>query len=223
MPLAPLIAGNTRGRDHGLRPAFDTELLQDRGDMRLDGRLRHAEFVGDLLVQKTARQHHQHANLLRRQRRQAIAQAAGLRIGGRGHIHLSRNPHLAVEHLLDRVAQFLDAEPLGDKTRRTEIQRAAHGLAIVAGRHNDHRNFRILGAQIDQAGKAADAGHRQIEQHEIGLALLFEQRCQLLERTGFIHLRRRKNARDRFPQCATKQRMIVGDDESINRRRRLHT
>ena len=63
----PLAAGNFRRGDHRLRPAFDTEFLQDRGDVRLDRRFRHAEFVGDLLVEQAFRQHHQHAHLLRGQ------------------------------------------------------------------------------------------------------------------------------------------------------------
>ena len=41
--------------------------------MRLDGRFRHAELIGDLLVEQPFRQHHQHPHLLRRQRHQAIA------------------------------------------------------------------------------------------------------------------------------------------------------
>src|ERR1041385_6130265 len=35
--LLPLAAGDLRRCDHGLRAAFDAELLQDRRDMRLDG------------------------------------------------------------------------------------------------------------------------------------------------------------------------------------------
>src|SRR6185503_16416441 len=61
--LTPVAAGDFGGGNHGLRPAFDAELLQDRRDMRLDGRLRHAELIGDLLVEQTLRQHHQHPHL----------------------------------------------------------------------------------------------------------------------------------------------------------------
>ena len=48
--------------------------------MGLDGRLGDAEFVGDLLVQQALRQHHQHADLLRRQRSEPARQRARLRV-----------------------------------------------------------------------------------------------------------------------------------------------
>ena len=81
--LPPLAAGDLRRRDHGLGAALDAELLQDRRDMRLDGRFRDAELVGDLLVEQAFRQHHQHPHLLRRQRHQPVAQPRHVRIGGR--------------------------------------------------------------------------------------------------------------------------------------------
>ena len=60
------------GGDHRLRAALDAELLQDGGDMRLDGRLRDAELVGDLLVEQPLRQHHQHPDLLGREAAEAL-------------------------------------------------------------------------------------------------------------------------------------------------------
>src|SRR5437016_644579 len=61
--LPPLAAGDAGGDDDRLGAALDAELLQDRRDMGLDGRLRDAELIGDLLVEQTLRQHHQHAHL----------------------------------------------------------------------------------------------------------------------------------------------------------------
>ena len=62
MPILPLPRGRKRlrplagldlaGRDHRLGAALDAELLQDGGDVRLHGRLRDAELVGDLLVEE---------------------------------------------------------------------------------------------------------------------------------------------------------------------------
>src|SRR5215470_4413577 len=46
----PPLARDLRSSDHGLGAAFDAELLQDRRHVRLDGRFRHPELVGDLLV-----------------------------------------------------------------------------------------------------------------------------------------------------------------------------
>src|ERR1700757_2292615 len=61
----PLSGFDLAGGDHRLGPAIDAELLQYGGDVRLDGRLRHAELIGDLLIEEPAREHHQHAHLLR--------------------------------------------------------------------------------------------------------------------------------------------------------------
>ena len=49
--LRPLAGFDLAGGDDGLGAALDAELLQDGGHVRLDGRLRHAELVGDLLVE----------------------------------------------------------------------------------------------------------------------------------------------------------------------------
>ena len=48
--------------------------------MRLDGRLRHAELVGDLLVEQPFGEHAEHPGLLRRQRLQALDQVGNLGI-----------------------------------------------------------------------------------------------------------------------------------------------
>ena len=68
-------------QDHRLRPAFHAELLQDRGHMRFDSRLRDAELIGDLLVEQALRQHHQHTDLLRRERSEPAGERARFRLG----------------------------------------------------------------------------------------------------------------------------------------------
>ena len=47
--------------------------------------------------------------------------------------------------------------------------------AIVVGRHHDDRHARILRAQIHQAGEAAHARHREVEQDEVDLGVRVEQ------------------------------------------------
>jgi hypothetical protein len=69
-----------------------------------------------------------------------------------------------------------------------------------------------LRAQINQSGKAADAGHRQIEQHHVDIGILLEQRGQFVERAGFVDLGRGHDACHRLPQRVAEQRMIVGND-----------
>ena len=50
--LRPLAGFDLGRRDHRLGAALDTELLQDRRDVRLHGRFRDGEIVGDLLVEQ---------------------------------------------------------------------------------------------------------------------------------------------------------------------------
>ena len=64
-PLRPLSGLDLGRRDHCLGAALDAEFLQDGRDVRLHGRFRDGEVIGDLLVQQTLGEHHQHAHLLR--------------------------------------------------------------------------------------------------------------------------------------------------------------
>ena len=152
--LPPLAAGDLGRGNHRLRAAFDAELLQDRRDVGLDGRLRYAEFIGDLLVEQSFRQHHQHPHLLRGQRHQSVAQTRQFRIGLRRQVRIRRHPDVAVEHLHDRIAQRVDAKSFGDEAGRAEIERLTNGSAVVAGRDDHHRNRRELRPKVNQSGKA---------------------------------------------------------------------
>src|SRR5690606_20886078 len=48
------------GGNHRLGAAVDVELLQDRRNVRLDGRFGNRKLIGDLLVHQPVRKHHQH-------------------------------------------------------------------------------------------------------------------------------------------------------------------
>ena len=77
-----------------------------------------------------------------------------------------------------------------------------------------HRQARILRAQIHQAGKAAHAGHEQIEQDQIDLAAAaFEEFGDLLEGAGLGDIGAAEHAVDRLAQRAAEQRMVVGDQQ----------
>ncbi|MET3316403.1 hypothetical protein ABIF41_008244 [Bradyrhizobium japonicum] len=123
------------------------------------------------------------------------------------------NPDVPLHHLEDGVAQRLDAETLRDETGSAEIERAADRGAVVGGRDDHHRDRRILRAQIDQAGKAGDPGHRQIEQDQVDVGGLLQQLGQILERSGLVDPGRGQDARHRLPQRIAEQGMIIGNDE----------
>src|SRR3984957_18132457 len=211
--LAPLAAGDLGGGDHGLGAALDAELLQDRGHMGLDGGFRDAGLIGDLLVEQAFRQHHQHPHLLRGQRHQPVAQARHVRVGGGGEIGVRRHPDVAVHHLGDRVAQRIHPEPLGNEPGGAEVERAADGADVVAGRYDHDRHRRILRAQVNQAGKARDSRHGQVEQDQVDIGFPLQKRGQFLERSGFIDLGTGHDAGNRLAQRIAKQRMVVGNDQ----------
>ena len=204
------------GGDDGLRAALDSELLQDGGDMGLDRRFRHAEFVGDLLVEQTTRKHHQHPNLLRRQRRQPRHRRRCLGVGFSREIDIGWCPHFTLQHARHRRPQRLNPERLGDETGSAELHAATDDRRIVVGRHHHDRQARILRPQIHKARKAAHARHAQIEQDQIDLGdAAVEEFAHLLEGAGLGDLGPAEHAIDRFAQRAAKQRMIVGNQQMM--------
>ena len=64
-------------------------------------------------------------------------------------------------------------------------------------------------------GKAAHARHGQIEQDEIDVAAAFEQLGDVVEGAGLRDIDLLEQPGDRLAQGAAKQRMIVGDDQTI--------
>ncbi len=76
----------------------------------------------------------------------------------------------------------------------------------------------ILRAQIHQAGEAAHAGHREIEQNEIDVAAALDELGDLLERAGLADMRAAEQSGHRLAQRAAEQRMVVGDQQMVGLR-----
>ena len=186
--------------------------------MRLHGRFRHAEFVGDLFVEKAAREHHQHTDLLRRKCREPRDDRRGLGIGPLCQIDVGGRPDFALKHAPDRRAQRLDAERLRNEPRRAEFHAAPDNDRIVVARHHHDRQARILRAQVHQPRKAAHAGHGKIEQNQIEVAVTLQKVADFLERAGLGDLRAAEQPADRLTKGAAKQRMVVGDQQMMRLR-----
>jgi hypothetical protein len=92
-------------------------------------------------------------------------------------------------------------------------QTSAVGL-FVAGGYDHHRDRRVLRAQVNQAGKARYSRHGQVEQDQVDIGILFQQRGEIIERSRFVDFRRGHDAGNRLPQRIAKQRMVIGDNES---------
>jgi hypothetical protein len=67
-----------------------------------------AELVGDLLVEQAAGQHHQHAHLLRRQRREPGEDIGACCIGPGADVDVRRHPDTAFQHPHDRGSDCFD-------------------------------------------------------------------------------------------------------------------
>ena len=186
--------------------------------MRLDGRLRHAELIGDLLVEQPFRQHAEHTRLLRRQRLQPLDQVGNLRIALDAEVDAFRRGDAAAKHRLHRAANVLHARRFRDEARRAELERAADGFRIVMRRHHDQRNGGVDAAQRDQAGKARRARHGEVEQHEVDVVVAGHDRLGAVEIAGFEDRRDVADAGKRLLQRAAEKRMVVRDHELVSRR-----
>ena len=82
-------------------------------------------------------------------------------------------------------------------------------------RNHDQRHRRMDAAQRDQAGEAAGARHRQVEQHQIDILIGHDQRLGAFEIAGLVDGGDIADAGKCLAQRTAKQRMIVGDDERI--------
>ena len=163
--------------------------------MRLDGGFRHAELEGDLLVEQSLAQHHQHAHLLRRQRGEARDQLGAFARGQVAEIDVGRQPHLAADDPADRLANALDRLRFRDEARGAAVEALANGAGIVAGGHDHHRHLGVLGPQVEQPRHAVHARHAEVEQDEVGLARQRQPVGQLVERAGLQDLGIRRTPR----------------------------
>ena len=149
-----------------------------------------------------------------RRRARALEFAIGLRVG----IEVGRGPAAALENLRDRSAHRLKRVRLGNETGGAELEAVSdHGAVLVAGDDDDRRG-RPFRSQKQQARKASDARHAQIEQHEIRFRRRLERSRHTVEivRHGDFCFGRR--SQHRLPETADHQRVIVGDQNAHHSR-----
>ncbi len=106
------------------------------------------------------------------------------------------------------------ADRFGQVAGGAELEGAADDLVILDGGDDHHRDFGVLGAQQQQAGKAVAAGHVEVEQHEVAVAVRLERRGQRVEVAGFLDRHAVAAARERLAQGGAEQRMVVDDDDA---------
>src|ERR1700681_446243 len=163
---------NLVGEDHGLDAVAQFELVEDMGDVRLDGRLANLQLFGDLRVREPASQQLQHLHLAVRQglevgtgapyRRALPGELLDQPFGDRG-----SKKRLATCRGAHATNQFLGRDVLEEETARARGQRIEDVLVEVVGRE-DHDLARHPG-RAQTAGRldAVEAGHSNIHQDHI--------------------------------------------------------
>jgi hypothetical protein len=183
--------------------------------MRFHGGFRNRQLVCDLFVEQALGQHHQDPHLLRRERGEPREEIVGLCVGAVVEIDIRRRPFLAGQHARDGIAHRLHAQRLRNETGRAEMHATADDGGIFIGGNDDDGNAGMLRAQAHQTGEAAHAGHREIEQDEIDVTVAAEQLADFFEAAGFRDVDALGQAFDCPTQRAPKQRMVVGDNQTI--------
>ena len=200
-----------------LGAAVNVQLAQDFGDMRLDGRLGHAEFVGDLLVLQTRADHVEHAQLLRRQVLQAAQHVAALDFGGLRLVDVAetlRQIDRAVEHFLDRLGEFVLRGRLGDEAGDANGQQVAYDARVLVARHHHDREVRMGRTHAHEAGQAGGAGQEEVEQAKVDIALAAKHAQGFVDRGGFEDFAFRTLLPHGAFQRLAKERMVVDDQNA---------
>ena len=96
-----------------------------------------------------------------------------------------------------------------------KLHAAADDGRIVIGRNDDHRHARILSAHIHQPGESARARHCKVEQHQIDVAAPIEQLDEFIKGARFSDIHSLEQSTHGLAQRAAKQRVIIGDDQSV--------
>ena len=86
--------------------------------------------------------------------------------------------------------------------------------AVFVSRNDHYRSRGTLRAQEQKSGKAANPGHGQVEQHEIGVGRSFERSGHAVEivRDGDFGVWRR--GEHRLAQPADNERMVIGNEHA---------
>ena len=183
MRCRPPLLRHLAHRQHRLRARADVERAQHRGDVVLHRLDREVEVARDQLVGLALQQQRQHVGLARREAERLRAAAwlctspasacsrttrstlgtvspSGLSgAGSAAHGH-RRHVDAAGHHHVQRLEQRLVAGALGHEAHRAEVDGADHVAAAVGGRHHDHRQRRVLGAELAQHVEAVGVAER---------------------------------------------------------------
>src|SRR5271166_3879260 len=219
--LADLCEIDFRDFDHGLGAGVDVQFPQDFGNVRLDGRFRKLELVGDLLVLQAFADHFEHEKLLRRQIAQTLedllhACLFGALRGQRQELlgHINR----AVENFADSVGKFLAGRRFGYVAGNPERNRLANHTAFFVAGHHDDRQLGVSRSNLNQPRKAGGSGQGKVQQGKVEVFVRRDNVKRAFDRTRLVDVCISVNELNGSLQSLAKQRMIVDDQEARHAR-----
>src|SRR3954453_18358598 len=155
-----------------LGAAAQARLLADARQVVLHRARRDVQLLADLVVRQPVGDEAQDLELARRQQR---AHRGALAAGAAGELaqqvagELGRDDRAAAVGRDDRLAQLLAGRALREVPRGAGGDRVEQALRALVGRHDQRPDLRELGAQALEDDLAAQAGHAQVEHHDVGL------------------------------------------------------
>ena len=158
--------------------------------MRLDRSLRNAQLVSDLFVEQALAQHHEHTELVRRQRTQRHRDARLFAFETvLAHVDAGRQPDLPLEHGANAFFECAYWRGFRDETAGAVLNGPLDHGGIVERRHDHRRQQFVVAANPGQRREAADAGHAQVEKQQVCLRVLLDYALQRVQAVGFDDLR----------------------------------
>src|SRR6266540_1527915 len=127
----------------------------------------------------------------------------------------------AAIHPADGVQQLIRRMVFGEIARGTSPERPYRPLILRVNAQGQDPNGRVAGAQLPQSLEKQAAGHRYVEQHEIGGRGLEPGK----QRRGGVRLTRNRHPRVRLHDAAEPlpdDRVVVRDEDANLRRRSGH-
>ena len=181
--------------------------------MGLHRRLGDIEFIGNLLVEETCPQHHQHAHLLRREGGEALGEIVDLALLVGQLLGDGRGPDLAFENGRDSAAHLLGRGRFRNEAGGAQRQSPADHGGLFLTRDDGHRHGGKLRAEIGKAREPLHARHLEIEQHEIAIPVVVEDLDAVVEARGLAHRGVGEHTRQRALHGIAEQGVVIDDDD----------
>ena len=201
-----------------LAPRGDAELLQEALHVRANRVLRDVQALGDLVRPQVLVEQEQHLDLARRERardrfRDPVETAALADPVQEPARHASGERSLSADDSAQERRDLLRRFRLQEIAGRAAADRRKEVLLGVGGSQHDDLALGRLGADLRERGQAVHSRHRQVEEHQVGLAAARSHDC--LFAAGGVAYHLEPLLREQRGQGVSRQRVVVDDQDSL--------